>query len=469
MNRLLVVLVAALVLVGCTPVQEERSVGIPYPVQTEEDVQNTQQTAEPEQISTESGTVSPDTQDSAETADLVEAKPDSRERDEEPKVESDTTSDTVLVSPEPEPEPVVEDEGPTFDSTLLSYVSDLNTCKLRQSGGQGNHDIKGFPFGRNYIPATGDVNVAFVAMDFENAEGDGDAGARFGSVVTQMEDWAKYWSRGKMTYNVQFHPEWIRAPKGAEWYNCPECHGEGSRKQSDSESMNQIISAIDPYYDLSNLHFIVILVPYEADADFKFGMYGYKSASTDEGYQSFGIYGGLGIHEYTRDVWALNIHEILHYQGFVGHGPANGSGYSILMNQWGASKAVIGWEGFLTGWYGDSEIACVDAQNIDDGLFVELGSIDSFGSGHEVLIVKLNSQEALVIEHRKVFGSELVAYKLNVNAPMYRDDRGGVAADERNWWQYVREADGNVAINDSVTYAGVTVTKLGDGQFQVSR
>ena len=455
-------------LCGCTATTD--SVDVSSAIQDSQEMQKDADSIE-EELSSKSSSepVNPEKSsepDASMTESETEPEAQSQQLDEQ---------EQLLSEPQDKPEaeaaevPDEEPDVPDFDSTLLSYVSDLNTCKLRQSGGQGNHDIKGFPFGRNYIPATGDVNVAFVAMDFENAEGDGDAGARFGSVVTQMEDWAKYWSRGKMTYNVQFHPEWIRAPKGAEWYNCPECHGEGSRKQSDSESMNQIISAIDPYYDLSNLHFIVILVPYEADADFKFGMYGYKSASTDEGYQSFGIYGGLGIHEYTRDVWALNIHEILHYQGFVGHGPANGSGYSILMNQWGASKAVIGWEGFLTGWYGDSEIACVDAQDIDDGLFVELGSIDSFGSGHEVLIVKLNSEEALVIEHRKVFGSELVAYKLNVNAPMYRDDRGGVAADERNWWQYVREADGNVAINESVTYAGVTVTKLGNGRFALSK
>jgi hypothetical protein len=363
---------------------------------------------------------------------------------------------------------VVEVEEVPFVSTYLESLTELDSCKLQQLGGQGNFDLKGFPFNRNDLPATGTVNVAFVALDFGNAQGDGDVAKRFGNVPSQIENWAEYWSRGNMSYNVQLHPEWIRAPKGAEWYNCPECHGEGKRKQSDAKSLNQIIDAIDPYYDLSDVDFIAVMVPYKAHAVYKFGIYGFRSANTDEGAQTFAVYGGLGIQEDAQSLWDLTVHEILHFQGFVGHGPANGSGYGILMNQWGSSKAITGWEGFLAGWYGENEIACLEANNITEPLLVELGTIDEFGDGYEILIIKLSSEEAIVVEQRTVFGSELTAYRVNVNSPMYRNDMEGVPADERNWWQYLREADGNVAVDNSVNYGGVTITNLGDGRFSVS-
>lgn len=360
-----------------------------------------------------------------------------------------------------------EREIPDFDSTLLSYVSDLNTCKLQQTNRIG-YENKGFPYSTGHASrTTGKVNIALVAMDFDNAVGSGSVVQKFGDIPSKMEQWSRKWSRGNMNYDVQLHPEWVRAPKSAEWYNCPECHGEGTRKQSDAESLAQIIDAIDPYYDLSNIDFIGIIVPPKADKEYYFGIYGNRSASTDEGKQSFGIYGGLGITEEVS-LWDLLIHEILHFQGFVGHGPGNGTEYGILSMQWGRSKAINIWEGFLAGWYEEDEVACVDARNIDDGLFVELGSIESFGSNYEGLVIKLNSEEALVVEHRKVFGSELLAYRLNVNAPTYRDDMGGRPADERNWWSYVLEGDGNIAIDDSITYEGVTVTKLGDGRFSIS-
>lgn len=63
MKKLLTV-VLTLLLVGCASTEPVENVS--YPVQTEQNVKNTQETAEPSQNGTESGTVSPDLQDTAE-------------------------------------------------------------------------------------------------------------------------------------------------------------------------------------------------------------------------------------------------------------------------------------------------------------------------------------------------------------------------------------------------------------------
>jgi hypothetical protein len=74
-----------------------------------------------------------------------------------------------------------------------------------------------------------------------------------------------------------------------------------------------------------------------------------------------------------------------------------------------------------------------------------------------------------VVEHRTVYGSEILTYRVNINTPTYRDDMGGRAADERNWWWYVRESNGNIPLADSATYAGVTVKRLGGGRVELSK
>ena len=353
-----------------------------------------------------------------------------------------------------------------FVSNLSSVLSPLDTCKVKQTSRIG-YESKGFPHASG-IPHLGTVNVAIVAMDFENAPGSGSVASKFGHIKGKLEDWSMNWSFGNMNYKVQMHDGWIRAPKGAEWYNCPECHGQGERKQTDAESMAQIIEAIDPYYNLAGIDFIGVIVPRKANEEFFFGIYGLKRMATDEGTQSFAAFGGLGAQEGVS-LWDLWIHEILHFQGFVGHGPGNGSGYGVMQNQWGPSKAINLWEGFVATWYGQNEVACIDANDLDNPVFAELDTIDSFGSGYEGIVVKLSNEEVLVVEHREVFGSEILAYRVNINTPTYRDDRGGRAADERNWWWYVREPDGNIPISDSVTYEGVTVKRLGDGLVELSK
>jgi len=458
MKNLAVVVAGLLVLTGCSSVEPE---DVSLPVQTEEAVQDTRPSDDDVLVE-----VTPST-------DEGELEPVDAPIVEEEVVQEDVQEVVQVSEPEVSETPEYDEDviiaEPSFESTYLDYITDLNTCKLQQTNRVG-YENKGFPYSTGQAARSlGTVNIALVAMDFDNAVGLVSVGQRFGDVPTKMKQWSDKWSRGNMQYNVQFHPEWIRAPKGAEWYNCPECHGEGVRKQSREDALNQVISAIDPYYNLRDIDFIAIVVPEKADKEFYFGVYGPVSISTNEGTQSFGIFGGLGINENIPTLWDTLIHESLHFQGFVGHGPGNGTEYGVMQMQWGRSKAINIWEGFLAGWYDEEEVACVEASDIDAPIYGKLSSLDSFGAGHEGLVIRLNAEEAIVVEHRTVFGSELLAYKLNVNAPSYRNDMGGRLADERNWWSYILEGDGNVRIDKSVSFGEVTIKNLGDGRLEISR
>jgi hypothetical protein len=159
---------------------------------------------------------------------------------------------------------------------------------------------------------------------------------------------------------------------------------------------------------------------------------------------AYGELGGTYISVDRSTIWDHLIHELLHFQGFMGHGPENGSGLGIMQNQWGNSKAVSTWEAFMAGWFGVDEILCIEKSNLSEPLRITLGSIDSFDKNPVSLIIKLSDEEAIIVEKRsngkytnfnksyKYLGfpsrssfankNTFTAYYLNVNKPPYRDD-----------------------------------------------
>jgi hypothetical protein len=317
------------------------------------------------------------------------------------------------------------------------------------------------------IPHTGEVRIALIPIDFGNALGNPGIGERLAKHADYLRDWSKTWSRGKMTYNVQIHEEWLRAPKGADWYQTPSAKGRGVLKQSDQESLRQIIDVADPHFDFKGIDFIAMIVPKEAVSTHAFGIYGIKTVSTNEGVEEFFAQGGLdALYDGGFEIGPLLIHEILHPQGFLGHGPANGSPYGIMQNQWGKSKAILSWEGFVSGWWEDSEYICIQSQALSGNYKGKLSSLDAAKTKLKSLIIRVNSEEAVVVEYREDVDGDLTAYKLNVNRPFFRDD-GSKNSDEKNWLQYLREPDGDISIDRAVSYAGIQITNLGGGEFLI--
>jgi hypothetical protein len=351
-----------------------------------------------------------------------------------------------------------------YDGEIQSLAVDLGQCRLISSN-IPKPGFRGFP-ANGHIPHTGEVRIALVPIDFGNAPGDPGIGERLAKHADYLRDWSKTWSRGKMTYNVQIHEEWLRAPKGADWYQTPSAKGRGVLKQYDQESLRQIIDVADPYFDFSGIDFVATIVPKEADSIHAFGIYGMKTVNTSEGVQEFFNYGGLGLYDGVREIGPLLVHEILHRQGFLGHGPANGSPYGIMQNQWGKSKAIVSWEGFVSGWWDDSEYICIQSQTLSGIYKGKLSSLDAPKTKLKSLIVRVNSEEAVVVEYREDVDGDLTAYKLNVNKPNFflGDDSN---SDEKNWWQYLREPDGDISIDRAVSYAGIQITNLGGGEFLI--
>lgn len=374
-------------------------------------------------------------------------------------------------------------------------LSTLETCQLQQTSNLNeNPSRKGFPT-KSVLPSTGELNILIVPVDFNNAPGVGNPGTMFADDVKNIDEWSIFFSRGKLTYKTTLASKsWIRAPRGADWYTIAGQKGGKAQLQSPTDGLQELISATDKVYEFGKTDFVFFVFPYAAEK--KYGTFIYTFADrvkvkTDEGEQLISAYGEQGGSVISVDrstIWDILIHELLHFQGFIGHGPENGSGLGIMQNQWGNSKAVLGWEAFMAGWFGTEEILCFEKGNLETPLNVTLGSIDKLDKTPVSIIIKISDEEAIIVEKRsngkytnfsnqyKYVGfpgrssfankNTFTAYYLNVNKPYFRDDKDPNSY-KKNYWYYLREKN-NIALSKSVTDRGIRVDILNANQIKVS-
>jgi hypothetical protein len=375
-------------------------------------------------------------------------------------------------------------QAPIYADNWLEFEQSLSTCQLQETQNITGAGAKGFP-ARRSIPSTGNIKIAIIPVDFSNAVGSGDPQAMFRDDVNQIVSWGAYFSRGKMSYEVDLSaPSWIRAPRGADWYTCTSC-GKGSTvdKQPQQAGIQELVTAADPYYDFTDVDYLYFVVPIEAEQQFGTAPIGGGTFNSNEGSftaQAYGEMGGsYGLQTDRTKIWDHAVHEILHPQGFIGHGPSNGSGYYISTDQWGPSKAVTSWEAFLNGWFDSNEVLCLKKESINQELYISLDSIDNFGPGKESIMVRLSSDELIVIERRgpgpfttvcsncfRPNESGFTAYRVNVNAALYRND-SDPDGDSKNFWSYLG-VQGKPVITSFVEYSGVKITKVSETQVKIS-
>ena len=379
----------------------------------------------------------------------------------------------VMPSPSPSPSPIIN----LVDNSALMAQS-LETCKLRETRNITGAGPKGFP-ARQGTPATGNLKIAIIPVDFSNAVGSGNPEELFSDDVQKIKEWGSYFSRGKLTYQVEFKAKaWIRAPKTAEWYTCVYCQkGASEQKQPIEAGIQELVTAADALYNFADVRFIYFVFPQEAEEKYGTALHGHNRPLTSaDGPITASVYGEMGGGSYKSDrssIWEHVIHEILHFQGFIGHGPENGSSYYISTNQWGEYKAVTAWESFINGWFAEDEILCLDKSKLNGDVLVNLDSIDNFGTNKEAVMIKIDEEQILIIERRTRGqfampcrncrrGDEpgFTAYRVNVNGEQYRNDMDPTA-DSRNFWSYIREA-GSPLIRTQVEFQGIKVTRVSE-------
>lgn len=360
----------------------------------------------------------------------------------------------------------------------------LETCQLQETENIKWESSKGFPVKR-LNSALGNVRMAIIPVDFQNAPGEGIPDELFANDIRLMKEWATLFSRGKMSYDIEFNaPTWIRAPRGAEWYTCNQCKGNKKELQTKEQAAQEMVAAADDLYDFTGVEMIYFIFPAKAEEVFGTTSYGFNQPiQTDEGLITASVYGELGGVVGGRpeqpSIYDHAIHELLHFQGFPGHGPSNWTGHYITVDQWGPSKAVTSWEAFMAGWFDEEEILCLDRKSITEEIFITMDSIDTFGPGKESVMIRLNKEELIVVERREEgpftqicaecyspIEEGFIAYRINVNKPQYRDDNDR-NSDDKNFWSFLGSRT-DPTITEPVSFKGVTIALAGRNQIKLT-
>jgi hypothetical protein len=390
-----------------------------------------------------------------------------------------------------QPEPPAQPQQKIEDN-YQSIASNLDICRLRETQNIIGAGPKGFPM-RSKVPHVGNVKIAIIPVDFGNAVGVGNPGEMYQDDLKEIVDWGNFYGRGKVQYQPYLvSKDWLRAPRGAEWYACVECRkGATTEKQPLRTGFQELINLADPLFDFTNTHFVYFVFPLEAEVKYGTSMYFHRiNMQTQEGVMEVSAYGELGgsywapsAFPYPRDtIWSHLLHEILHFQGWIGHGPF--FELNIMISDWGPSRAVTSWEAFLASWFGEKEIICLEKSKIDKPIYVSQDSIDTMGNAPVSTMIKLSNDEVLVIERRSNgkysnFSNannagglvrdlnHFTAYFVNVNAQYANLDWNDLTSSKPNFWKYIREG-GQIKITKSVTYQGITLEVINKEQIKIS-
>jgi hypothetical protein len=294
-------------------------------------------------------------------------------------------------------------ENLNIQAIYSKNYSPLDFCKIKTFVRHSNNIRTGFPYESYITKDKGTVRIAVIPLDFPNFNGDPSILENLKNDVVRAEDWSRFMTDGKMTYEIEFVNQWVRLPYDPDYYPT---YGNAysAEKQPLQDAFNQVFNAADPYVDFTNIDFAYFIFPYESLLTRPTVLYGQVNVVTPRaGRVQMAVYGNENINNYLQNsFWTHMIHEVLHFQGFVGHGPCHHCEISIMARDNGASKAILTWEGFLAGWYSEDDVFCITKENISSGIEFKLDSLDKLGGnpGFKNIMIPLSDHELIIVEYR---------------------------------------------------------------------
>jgi hypothetical protein len=284
-----------------------------------------------------------------------------------------------------------------------SRLASPDVCRLESDERLKDGSRRGFPYAPAGTKDKGTVRTVVVPLDFPDYPGDPDVLDGIKKEILPAEAWSIFMTGGEMVYDIQFVDEWVRLPKEQKYYPT---HGSPffNEFQSREEAITQAFVASDQLVDWETIDFAYFVFPYDALLNQPTTLYGrLRSTTPQAGTFDIAVYGNERPENFTQDIfWHHFVHEVLHFQGFVGHGPCGFCPLSIMINEHVFSKAILSWEGFLADWYGDDDVQCIEKENLEEPLVVKLDSLDKLGGqpGNKNLMVRLSDTKLLVLEYR---------------------------------------------------------------------
>ena len=307
----------------------------------------------------------------------------------------------------------------------LTAYREVAACRLPNQVGADRSSV-GFPISPERIPTSGNVNVAVLFVDFQEAPARQDGTPTddeqtlihemFVSLVFGAERYLEAISYG--TFDVTFRPlfRWLRMPHGLSWhYRDPE--GGQIFGPSRFRLIDDAIGLADPDLDFEDIDSVVVIASPEADsigravalagssdwsiyADGKTILNAIALGSSDwQWHDGLAIAHELGHNLGLPDLYDTSVKkdsegnlpdEVDRFVGVFGLMAANSSNSPAEMFAW------FRWQ---LGWLRDTQVACITSFPTS----VQLTPLPTPG-GIKAVVVPLTETTALVVESRRALG-----------------------------------------------------------------
>jgi len=276
----------------------------------------------------------------------------------------------------------------------------------------------GFPLVQVTVPNRGQVDWLFLMVAFKDSPKFVDSPKEFlDPQIAKLEEWDDFWSQGKLDFNISYVDYWIDLPMNTlEMPQSDKVITDIILEQlPDGMRYEDFDATFIQWADLAKSPNFLRDLP-ESKVDFGVRLGSNEHADSD-GSGAFvwapSIYHSSNEgqplehkREFTYGHW---LHEILHEMGLNLHAPGNGwptgvgqNTYPLQQGGMYFSGAISAWEQFLITWLDDSQVHCVDRNDVSSTRAI-LTPLETYGGSRKMIAIpNINkNNEILVVEARK--------------------------------------------------------------------
>jgi len=423
----------------------------------------------------------------------------------------DDTEDALTVQSQQAEEP----ERVPPDWTQPASLSPVELCKVEDGQPRNTRGVLegtqvngvrvrsnvGFPLSEGTLPINGEANLIVAMVSFDDAPRSELTPEGFlAPQLQKMTQWSEFWSQGKFRYTFQMVDKWVNVPVNhADYPVRPKVDQQASRRNA-YQIARLVTEALPDDLDYEAADGILVywapgIDSFEGDIGLQ-GIERGMELPTPDGPKGMFFWSGNNWHytdsgEMTKELkaeytWSFWIYLMLDSQGLHNHGPGNGWPNGLQQLQVPDpefSAAILGWDAFKLGWIDDSQVQCINPDDLSEPLQFMLTPQEIAGGERKVSIIPISESEVLVIESRRPIGyserwdplhSGLVVYSVD---PSIAELNVGVQAGCGNdpafpkWAHYLYPDSFNpntddcrdftevfVQEGDTLTYRGITIS-----------
>ena len=413
----------------------------------------------------------------------------------------------------------VKSPDPAFVTT--SATLDPSICKLQENSRirkigdpvpafTGQAEIRGrykgnataFPFAPTVLPITGEIDVAFIFVDWADLPGTKADYDYFKYSAEMFSDF--YWmaSENKLKMKMHIEDKWHRVSGSYLDFATVSPEEEAQRGDAPKKQVfyDAVVAAVDDEIDFTDIEIVLMAIPTAKSVfvggphEFNFDWNGsFKTA--ERTIYDIAAPGDFNIQrtESGTPTWSYYVHEVGHMLGIPHQADEDenkpGSkkyivtpigGWDVMSEHGGGQRTMTTWLRWLAGWLDDDQIACTTKEAVGSE-FYELTPVNVVGGEKEALVIKLSETKAVVVESRrfdKKFDVEtgnspngLIAYTVDATRASAQGNQ--VILSPRNITEYIkqentwpdwRELDAIFFQGDSIVIEGIKIEAFSIGK-----